>query len=489
MKTQNYLILTIFTIFISTTLAFAREIPDGPYLGQAPPGKIPQIFAQGIVSLPDSDEMGVTFSPDGTEFSFQRNEKILYTKQEGENWLALTEASFIGNKTGEYGSPFFSPDNQSFLFVYGTSYRGQDIWICEREEEGWSQPVKLSECVNSDSREIGHSISLNRNLYLTSSRPGGNGNNGDIYFSKYVDGQYSPAVNLTFLNSAGADDGVFIAPDESYVLISSYLRPDTYGVFDIYVSFKKKVGNWTTCKNFGPSVNTGGYEFGAYVTPDDKYFMFVRDGDIFWTDAGIIDSLKTTNFCPYLLNNIPDTTAYLNELFQFKIPQNTFVDDDEDDVLQYVASKSNGKQLPDWLKFDSQTRTFSGTPTEAGRTTIKVTVFDHDSASAQDVFKINTPTTKVNEKKSGAVSSYLAQNFPNPFNPATTIKYNLQKSGHVKLKIFNLVGQELETVVESFQAAGEHEITWQPNGVASGIYFYKLQVGGSSETKKLILQK
>ena len=83
----------------------------------------------------------------------------------------------------------------------------------------------------------------------------------------------------------------------------------------------------------------------------------------------------------------------------------------------------------------------------------------------------------------------LEQNYPNPFNPNTTIKYNLDKPNYVKLTIFNLKGQEIETIVNGFQTSGEYEINWQAEGLPSGIYFYRLQVGDFSETKKLVLQK
>ena len=56
-------------------------------------------------------------------------------------------------------------------------------------------------------------------------------------------------------------------------------------------------------------------------------------------------------------------------------------------------------------------------------------------------------------------------------------------------KIYNLVGQEIETLVNEFQRAGEYEITWQAKGLPSGLYFYKIRVGDISETRKLLLQK
>jgi len=91
----------------------------------------------------------------------------------------------------------------------------------------------------------------------------------------------------------------------------------------------------------------------------------------------------------------------------------------------------------------------------------------------------------------------LSQNFPNPFNPTTKILYNLPQSAHVSLIIYNLAGQEIETLVNTFQPAGEYKIRWQPKQLASGIYFYKLQAEDPStssgnrfsETKKLILLK
>ena len=91
----------------------------------------------------------------------------------------------------------------------------------------------------------------------------------------------------------------------------------------------------------------------------------------------------------------------------------------------------------------------------------------------------------------------LYQNYPNPFNPVTKIKYMVPKSSHILLKIYNLAGQELEILVNEFQAADEYEIIWQPRGLPSGMYFCKIQVGDPSansgqsytETKKLILLK
>lgn len=83
----------------------------------------------------------------------------------------------------------------------------------------------------------------------------------------------------------------------------------------------------------------------------------------------------------------------------------------------------------------------------------------------------------------------LLQNYPNPFNAATVIKYNLPQSGPVKLSIYNLLGQCIETLYDGVQQAGMHSIVWDASACASGIYFYKLTAGGKVFTKRMTLLK
>ena len=103
---------------------------------------------------------------------------------------------------------------------------------------------------------------------------------------------------------------------------------------------------------------------------------------------------------------------------------------------------------------------------------------------------INYTPTSVERSNADIPDTFtLFANYPNPFNPSTTIKYNLQKSDNVTLIIYNISGQEIERLVNEFQIMGEHEITWHPKALSSGIYFYRLKTGEFSKTKKLILQK
>lgn len=97
-------------------------------------------------------------------------------------------------------------------------------------------------------------------------------------------------------------------------------------------------------------------------------------------------------------------------------------------------------------------------------------------------------TTVVREVPSSLPASFmLGQNYPNPFNPSTTIRYAIPRSGRVNIRVFSLVGEEVATLVNQEQSAGTYECLFDAAGLATGMYFYRLQTEGFSATKKLVL--
>ena len=83
----------------------------------------------------------------------------------------------------------------------------------------------------------------------------------------------------------------------------------------------------------------------------------------------------------------------------------------------------------------------------------------------------------------------LSQNYPNPFNPSTKIKYSVPQPSQVQIKVFDVLGNEIETLVSEEKPTGTYEITWNAASLPSGVYFYQLQAGEFIQSKKMILIK
>ncbi|MCH7965016.1 MAG: T9SS type A sorting domain-containing protein [Bacteroidetes bacterium] len=83
----------------------------------------------------------------------------------------------------------------------------------------------------------------------------------------------------------------------------------------------------------------------------------------------------------------------------------------------------------------------------------------------------------------------LSQNYPNPFNPSTTISFNLPKSGVATLKVYNIMGEEIKTLVEGYREAGIYTVKFKAEGHPSGMYLYRLSTNGFTETKKMLIMK
>lgn len=103
---------------------------------------------------------------------------------------------------------------------------------------------------------------------------------------------------------------------------------------------------------------------------------------------------------------------------------------------------------------------------------------------------VRTVISSVEEQMTSLpVEFSLAQNYPNPFNPDTNFEFQLARAGLVSLRLYDLSGKEVATVIHQELSAGRHRVQWNAGPLASGVYVYRLQVGPLSESKKLVLMK
>jgi hypothetical protein len=315
-----------------SVLSFA-QIPDGPYLGQAPPGSTPEVFAPGLISITGRRDTKAVFSADGQECFIgtviSHTFTLLYTRVEEGHWLGLVEADFL-SVTGKR-EPYITPDGQKLFFVGDWA----DIYVSTRTEGQWSAASKVGSPISTSAEEWHPTVTTDGTLYFCSTRDG----NYFIYRSRLDEGQYKEVEELdSTVNSPqyGAWDP-YIAPDESYMIFSSE-RPDGYGSTDQYVSYLNEDSTWTEPQNLGSAINKSGIEYGSYVSCDGEYYFFSRpagwgpdiEADIYWVDTEIL---------PAGINDFDEI------LINFELKQNYPNPFHSSTVISYSISKTASVEL------------------------------------------------------------------------------------------------------------------------------------------------
>ena len=106
-----------------------------------------------------------------------------------------------------------------------------------------------------------------------------------------------------------------------------------------------------------------------------------------------------------------------------------------------------------------------------------------------DSTSVSISVTDVGENHSNPTEYRLYDNYPNPFNPSTTIRYSLPEAAFTSIKIYDVVGNEVAVAVNEMKTAGTHQVTYNATSLSSGVYYYTIQAGSFKETRKMILMK
>lgn len=190
----------------------------------------------------------------------------------------------------------------------------------------------------------------------------------------------------------------------------------------------------------------------------------------------------TINFDSTLINNLASQSIYIANSGSGKLIVDSIIISDarfnvnfNNTFIEPYSSKNISLQfIPDSIKnYNSVLTVYSN----AGIKQIEISGFGIDNA------------VNVDDKMIAALSFSLEQNYPNPFNPATYIQYTIGNNQFVKLIIYDLLGREIETLVNHEKPAGTYKLTWNAANLPSGVYFYKLQAGSYTSIKKMLLLK
>lgn len=157
----------------------------------------------------------------------------------------------------------------------------------------------------------------------------------------------------------------------------------------------------------------------------------------------------------------------------------------------FLTIKYNGAGIQQWVARYAGTDNFDVAKAIAVDGSNNVIVSGQSlNIGATTIKYAQIPATSVEDESTSRPMEFsLWQNYPNPFNPSTTICFDLPRAGDVTLRVYNVVGQEIEPLVDEVLPAGSYKINWRPEGIASGVYFYRLQAGEFVNTKKFVLLK
>jgi hypothetical protein len=149
--------------------------------------------------------------------------------------------------------------------------------------------------------------------------------------------------------------------------------------------------------------------------------------------------------------------------------------------IGFVAGNGNSNSPKSYSFTDVRLNDVVGQATAKGKIVYRLKQIDNDGKfEYQGNVEVNV---------SSAATFALAQNFPNPFNPTTNIQYSIPNAQFVSLKVYDMLGKEIATLVNSMQEAGEKHVQFNASKLSSGVYFYTLTSGNFMATKKLLLMR
>jgi len=276
---------------------------SGEYLGQKPPGVIPEIFAPGIISS-DSTEGCSAFLDNGKLFIYNvffNNKSSIFEMKLRDGIWSEPKLSTLNSEAHD-GDFTVTPDGKTLFFSSmrpvkkGTEIcEKSNIWFVKRKNNKWAEPQIIEHSINTERHESYPCVTNNNRLYFFSRNPTGFGKS-DIYYSDYVEGKYGNPINLgNIINTAEHEWDPYIDPEEKYLIFCS-MKESSLGEDDLYISFRNSDSSWMKPVNMGNKINSPTSENRPCVSSDGKYFFFTSNKsgnrDIYWVSTKVIEELK-----------------------------------------------------------------------------------------------------------------------------------------------------------------------------------------------------
>jgi hypothetical protein len=290
MKKKIFFLAFLLFLLLIADLQSKVETDDspnlsGPYLGQKPPGKTPEIFAPGIVSVDKYSEFVCIFTPGAKECFFDRygddeyqRGAVFTTRIENGKWIK-PQICKLFEKIGDVFLPTLSPDGRFWFFTSKDLPVPEGVkkiipmYFMKRDETGWTEPRYITQSIHA-------SATLEGTVYLNSGRK--------IH-------PYSGFKSIVDLYQAAPFDAghSVISPDGTYLIFDNGNLPRISDC-RLFVSFRNPDGSWADPVSLGKRIKQDA--FCAWITCDGKYLFFHSQdntkGNIYWVSAEIIEELQ-----------------------------------------------------------------------------------------------------------------------------------------------------------------------------------------------------
>ncbi|MBU1679960.1 MAG: T9SS type A sorting domain-containing protein [Bacteroidetes bacterium] len=376
--------------------------------------------------------------------------------------------------------------------------------------ERWSVPQEIESIISYFPQGVNtpYISSDGNNLYFEA--------DGQVYFVEKIDSNWS-TPNIVQIKGNHYFTIPKISPNNKKLFL---IKEENYRKNIFYIEREDKYHSWSEIKSCGEYVNNDSTTIEDYVLQNDSTLLLRIGFGIYYSNYE-----KTTNNWGPLIKN-PDfyydfysgnfggtfinpnySKAYHTNLFmvwyiidghfidflkyvlvvRYKDFQNHFgqeyllnINSDIDSIYSKKIPQMNYFALSPSLTKDGKTLFFAVNYADTTRIYSSKMLVDENGNIVGGIenYDSNIP-----------IKYYLSQNYPNPFNPATTIKYSVPTEAHVTLKIYDILGRDIATLINEQKRPGAYEVNFNASNLPSGVYFYRIETTNFSQIKKLILIK
>ena len=402
-----------------------------------------------IIGAYGDDDNG---SNSGSAYIFYRN---------GTSWTEQVKLTPLdGASEDRFGCAVSISGDYAIVGAWGDDVAGIDrgsAYIFYRSGTNWIEQAKLTASDGMDEDLFGYSVSISGEYVVIGSHyDDDNGSeSGSAYIFHRSGTSWTQQEKLTAPDAAAGDwFGYSVSISEDYAVIGAHWDDDNGANSGSAYIFLRSGTTWTEQAKITASDGTADDEFGRSVSIDGDYTVIGACHD---------DDDGTDSGSAYIFHRSETSWTQQTKL--------TASDGADFDYFGCPVSISGNYAL-----ISANYNDYNGIDSGSAY------IYYNDGVFVEEEH-VNIPDNTI-----------LLGNYPNPFNPETTISYQLPENSGVELAIYNLQGQKVKTLINEVIPAGEHSVVWNgrdSNGkrVSSGIYFYKLEAGNHEETKKMILMK